>query len=230
MPPQISVIIPAHNEENYLNKTLDTLRQQNFLDYETIIVCNGCTDQTEAVAQNYLNQTTKIFNLPEANVCKARNLGAAKASSSLVFFLDADCLLKPTALQKIIKSFTEKYSVATTFTKPDLPDLKYQIALGFKNIHNYLRLYKGCSGALVCRREQFLSVGGYPPEIIIKEHKILTEKLKKFGKYKTIPTAVTTSMRRFQNWGLTKAAGFWVKAWFKKKFSKLEDSKYEVVR
>ena len=84
--PQISVIIPAHNEERYLGKTLDSLRQQNFLNYETIIVCNGCTDQTAEVARKYDNQNTKIINLKEANVSLARNKGAEIArGKNLVF-------------------------------------------------------------------------------------------------------------------------------------------------
>ena len=45
--PAFSIIIPAHNEEKYLQKTLDSIKSQTLQDYEIIIVTNGCTDKTE---------------------------------------------------------------------------------------------------------------------------------------------------------------------------------------
>src|SRR5215472_307067 len=47
----ISVIIPAHNEEAYLQRTLDALRRQNYGWFETVVVANGCTDRTVEVAR-----------------------------------------------------------------------------------------------------------------------------------------------------------------------------------
>lgn len=229
MPPLISIIIPAHNEEKYLEKTLQSLRQQNFLNYETIVVCNGCTDQTKEIAQKYLNQSTKIISLDESNVSLARNFGAKQAKGEILLFLDADTLLEPTTLQIVSQNFAEEYSVATTRIKPDTPKLKYSLAMSFKNFYNRTHIYQGCSGALVCRKRDFNVVGGYP-NLDIKEHRKLTIQLKKLGKYKVINTAVISSMRRFEQWGLTKATFFWLKEWCKNYLSDLKNSTYEVVR
>ena len=46
---------------------------QNFLDYETIVVCNGCTDQTESIANKYLNRRTRILSLEKALMGQALN-------------------------------------------------------------------------------------------------------------------------------------------------------------
>ena len=56
----ISIIIPACNEENYIKDSLDSISMQDYKDYEIIVVCNGCTDKTEAIAKKY---TKKVFNL-----------------------------------------------------------------------------------------------------------------------------------------------------------------------
>lgn len=227
--PKIAVIIPAHNEEKYLGKTLESLRQQNFLDYETIIVCNGCADKTEEIAKKFINQNTKILSAKEANVSLARNLGAQQASSDILLFLDADTLLEPTSLQTISQNFTEKYFVAATKTKPDSSKLKYRLALFLKNLAYQTKLYPSCSGALICRKKDFHQVGGYSPEINVKEQYKLLTKLKELGEYKVIKTTTTTSMRRFEQWGLIKVVFFWLKQEFKEHFN-LNSSKYEVVR
>lgn len=229
MAPQISVIIPAHNEESYLGETLKSLREQNFLDYETLIICNGCTDKTEEVAKGYINQNTKIFSKEKANVSIARNFGAEKALGKLLFFLDADTLLESDSLKKISERFKEEYSVATTKTKPDSLLLKYRLALAFKNFNNQTGLYCGSSGNIICRKEDFHKVGGYE-EIKVREQRKLIIKLKKLGKYAVIPTYATTSMRRFKEWGLLKAMGFWIKQSLKDYTSDLKKEEYETIR
>ena len=227
--PQLSVIIPAHNEEKYLGKTLDSLRQQNFLNYETIIVCNGCTDKTENVASKYFNQNTKILSINEANVSLARNKGADLAKGKTLVFLDADTLLENNALQTILNEFIGGCSVGTTRTKPDIAKFKYNLALGLKNFYNQSGLYKGCSGVLICKKEDFHSVGGYPL-FQVKEHRKLTIALKKKGNYKVIKTNAITSMRRFENWGLVGSGLFWVKQFCKNYLSDLKKEKYEIIR
>ncbi|MBT4650934.1 glycosyltransferase [Candidatus Woesearchaeota archaeon] len=226
---KISIIIPAHNEEAYLENTLESIKKQDFSDYETVVVCNGCTDKTEDVANRCWNDKMKVFSIPEANVSVARNFGAKNSSGKLLLFLDADTLLKEGALNKIVEEFKEGVSVATTKVEPDKKLFKYRLAMGFKNFYNSSGLYEGCSGALICKKDDFHSVGGYP-EIKVKEHRKLTIALKKFGEYSVVGTSVITSMRRFDEWGLGKATGFWIKEWAKNYFGDLKKSDYEKIR
>lgn len=44
--PFFSVIVPEHNSEKFMRKGLDSIKQQTFKDYELIIVCDACTDNT----------------------------------------------------------------------------------------------------------------------------------------------------------------------------------------
>jgi len=228
--PLFSIIIPAHNEEAYLQKTIDSLRNQSLQDHETIVVTNGCSDKTEEIAKKNVNAKVRHLSLSKPNVSVARNAGALNAQGELLLFLDADTQLAPDSLQKIKEQFTPEYSVATTFAQPDSGKLSHRLALGFKNGYHYLNLYQGCSGALVCRKKDFHNLGGYNPEIIVREHRKLAVNLLELGKFKCINTSVTTSMRRYQRWGLFKVTWFWTKKWVQDKSGKLKESSYETIR
>ena len=230
MTPTISVIIPANNEGSYIAKTLHSIKTQTYQNFETIVVSNGCTDKTESIVKKRVNDKFKHYSLSKANVSIARNYGADQASGKILVFLDADTLLEQDSLQKINQQFNEKYMVATTKVKPDEKRLKFNLAMGFKNFYHRTNLYSGCSGALICRKDDFHNVGGYP-EIVVKEHRKLILDLKKNrGKFKCIDTHVTTSMRRFKRWGLVKATTFGIGQWAKNQFSDLKDSDYEKIR
>ena len=230
---KISVIIPAHNEEKYIKQTLHSIKQQTFQNYESIVVSNGCTDETEPIMRKKEAQDNKLkhFSISTANVSIARNHGAKEAEGQILLFLDADTLLEPDALQKIHSQFTTKYSVATTLAKPDIQNIRFNFSQNYKNFIHWTGIYGGCSGALICRKEDFDQVGGYP-EIVVKEHRklIIALKRKTNNKFKCVDTHVTTSMRRFQKWGLTKSSLFWVGQWVKNYVGDLKKSKYEKVR
>ena len=226
----ISIIIPAHNEENYIRKTLHSIKQQTNQDYEVVVVTNGCTDKTEEMVKKRVGKKVRHFFLSSANVCRARNHGASKANGDILVFLDADTTLAKDSLQIIKQQFTKEHSVGTTRVLPDDSKMKFRVAMWLKNIHNKTGLYKGCSGALICRKNAFDAVYGYNAEIVVKEHKELTNKLLTKGKYVCVTTSVTTSMRRLSQWGISKSIYFWTKQWIKNKVSSLKGTEYELVR
>jgi len=224
----ISIVIPAHNEENYIRKTLHSIKNQTYQDYEIIIIANGCTDKTEEIIKRRVNDKIKLFSMTKAHVSRARNYGADKAVGKILLFLDADTCLDENSLKKVNQEFKEKYSVATTLVNPD--NKKFQFLMNLKNFHNKTGLYKGCSGELICRKKDFQEVNGYDPKLIVKEHRKLTKRLLDKGKYLCINTNVTTSMRRYNDWGLAKAGIFWIKQLCKDKFGDLTKSDYEKIR
>ena len=95
-----SVIIPAYNEERYIEKTLTSLPK----DVEVIIVCNGCADNTFKIAKRY---TKKVYSINQRGVSKARNYGAKKARYKNLIFLDADTILTNETLNDI-KNISKK--------------------------------------------------------------------------------------------------------------------------
>src|SRR5688572_465443 len=108
--PFISVIIPAHNEEEFLPVTLDALKKQTYSRFEIIVVINGCTDNTATAVRGKCDQ---LHELEERGLGPARNLGAAKARGNLLMFLDTDTILQPMALAVIAREFKRHHSAET---------------------------------------------------------------------------------------------------------------------
>ena len=61
----ISIIIPAHNEQNYLEKTLESVTNQTYSEYEIIVVLNGCSDDSEKIVRKFRN--VKLLSLSQCS-------------------------------------------------------------------------------------------------------------------------------------------------------------------
>lgn len=220
----ISVIIPAYNEEKYLERTLRSLREQTIGSIEVVVVANGCTDSTVAIARRFAD---RIFAVDRPNVALARNIGAQHARGSLLVFLDADTRLAPNALAEIRRQFSAHDAVATLDAYPNAPKLRYHLLLAFKNLLHRARLYTGSSGVIATPASLFHQVHGFNPRMPIRENHALIRRLKKLGTYKVVRgTYAVTSMRRYERWGLLRALFFWlIHRWFVR-----PRTRYEAVR
>jgi len=104
---KISVVIPNFNKEQYLSETLDSLLNQEFEEWEAIVVDDGSTDSSVSIIQKYVqkDQRIKFFyrnrNPKGASVC--RNIGIEKALGEYIIFLDSDDILTSQALKQRIK-------------------------------------------------------------------------------------------------------------------------------
>ncbi len=95
MSPKFSLIIPTYNRANLISRTLQSVLAQNYQDYETIIVDDGSTDDTQEVVIPFLNEKIQYFKIPNGERAKARNFGIRQAKGTFVSFLDSDDLLLP---------------------------------------------------------------------------------------------------------------------------------------
>lgn len=89
----ISVIIPVHNAEAYLQDCLIALLQQkNDISVEYILVNNGSTDNSKQICQEFANKYSqfKLVNLDSSGVSNARNTGLTYACGTYVMFCDSD--------------------------------------------------------------------------------------------------------------------------------------------
>lgn len=90
--PEISVIVPIYNVENYLTKCLDSLITQSFFNIEIICVNDGSTDNSLQIIKNYKEKDSRIKIISQANngVSSARNIGINEACGQYIFFVDPD--------------------------------------------------------------------------------------------------------------------------------------------
>src|SRR5664280_3431558 len=92
MPMDISLVIPAYNEEHYLAASLDSVRKNAASRLlEIIVVDNGSTDRTAEVAGRYAG--VRVVHEATLGVAYAKQRGLAEAKGSLVAFIDADSLM-----------------------------------------------------------------------------------------------------------------------------------------
>lgn len=85
--PFFSVIIPAHNAENHIRKLLDSIASQSFRDYEIIVICDNCTDNTEQIAREYGAITE---NVSFGRDGLSRDRGIELAQGRYILFADDD--------------------------------------------------------------------------------------------------------------------------------------------
>lgn len=85
--PKFSVIMPAHNASEYIRKGLDSVRNQTFEDYELIVVCDDCEDDTADIAREY---TDKVIEVSFRNAGPTRSAGLDTATGEWILFMDDD--------------------------------------------------------------------------------------------------------------------------------------------
>ena len=123
--PTISVITPCYNGERYLHGTLSSVLGQTHRPLEVIVVDDGSTDRSAAIAESF-DAPVRTIRQHNQGESAARNRGIAEARGTHLLFLDADDVLRPQALASLAVAATGPCVVPlmgySTFTiTPDQP-------------------------------------------------------------------------------------------------------------
>ena len=104
--PKVSIIIPVYNKEKYIRKTLDSVINQTFQDFELIIVNDGSTDKSRKIIGEYQKKDfrIKIIDISNGGVSNARNVGLANAQSEWIQFLDGDDIIDNAFLSTVFSN------------------------------------------------------------------------------------------------------------------------------
>jgi len=176
--PVVSVVIPCYNQAQYLPEAVESVVHQTFTDWECIIVNDGSPDQTSQVARDLIARYPgkRIYLLEKKNggLADARNAGIAASHGRYLLPLDADDVLKPYALARLVEVLETQSDVAIVY--PDYETFGTQShVVRCIDEHLFLdaaRLKNGlpsCSGLPYCslyRRDVWSKVGGYNPNMI----------------------------------------------------------------
>jgi glycosyltransferase involved in cell wall biosynthesis len=104
--PSVSVIIPVYNGAHTIAACLESMLNQTYPSdaYEVIVVENGSTDNTSAIAQRY---PVRLLHSEERGPAPARNLGIAKSEADIVAFTDADCITDRNWLSELVGPYAD---------------------------------------------------------------------------------------------------------------------------
>ena len=116
--PLVSVIMPAYNRETVIADAIESVMQQRYAGFELIIVDDGSTDATAAVASRYTaDPRVRIERSPERRgVSAARNRGLALARGELIAYLDSDNTWRPDYLAAMVGAFLQMPAIEAAYS------------------------------------------------------------------------------------------------------------------
>lgn len=103
--PLISIIIPVYNSEKTLNRCVNSILNQTFMDWELLLVDDGSTDKSGKICDQYALKDFRIrvFHKKNGGVSSARNTGLDYAIGSWITFVDSDDFIDATFLDTLIR-------------------------------------------------------------------------------------------------------------------------------
>ena len=109
--PQISVIIPVYNVEEYIEKCICSLIAQTIKEIEFLVINDGSTDNSINLIKSFQDSRIRIINQKNSGLSEARNTGIKKARGRYVLFLDGDDYLIDDESILNMYNIAEKYKV-----------------------------------------------------------------------------------------------------------------------
>jgi rSAM/selenodomain-associated transferase 2 len=197
MNPEISIVIPAWNEEMTLPRTLRAVVPGEVA-MEIIVVDAGSTDRTVEVAQG---AGARIVRAAQRQRAHQLNLGARAAAGTILLFLHADTLLPPAGLREIVRALSCPSigggAFARRFDSP-APFLKMTALL--TAIRNKIVGWHLGDQAMFVRRDIFFAAGGFPAFDRFEDLEF-SRRLGRCTRLVTLRPPVITSARRFEKLG-----------------------------
>lgn len=178
----VSVVVPAHNEEKYVKRCIDSIRESanKFKgNVEIIIVCNRCTDKTEQIA---LENGAVVVHNEERCIAKVRNSGIKAARGKVIITIDCDNRMTKGTISEVYHLLKSgKYiggGAPIRFERYSFPlwcnDLLCRFLFGITGLY---------SGIFWATKETFMAIGGFVDKKAMED--VATAKvLKKYGKSK----------------------------------------------
>ena len=198
---QLSVIIPALDEETVIGETLaHTLAALS--PHELLVADTGSVDATRQIAARY----ARVFPLPGTRGA-ALNQAAKMATGDVLLFLHADTLVPADAAANIERALRDTDVVGGAFRlRLDDPRPLARVVSHSVNLRSALLNTFFGDQALFVRRDVFLRVGGYREWSVMEDLEILS-RLRHHGRLALLDVAVTTSARRHRRNGWFRTIG-----------------------
>jgi glycosyltransferase involved in cell wall biosynthesis len=200
----ISIIIPALNEEKYLPRLLDSIKQQDFNNYEIIVSDFNSRDRTRELAKKYGAKVVK-GGRPGA----ARNTGVKFAKGDILLFLDADTVLPSGFLREILLDFkSRKLNIAVpgmiADSRKPFDKLLFFIGDIFLRLAQWVKPFG--AGQIMVEKKIHNKVGGFNETMNPGEDSDFVVRASSYGKFRVLKSKLQISARRFEVEGYGRVA------------------------
>jgi glycosyltransferase involved in cell wall biosynthesis len=200
MPELISFVIPAHNEEEYVGKTINAINVAMLgieVKYDITVVNDASIDKTRTVA---IGHGAEIVDIDLRQIAGARNHGANLTDGDVIIWVDADTLVNASLLKGVLEVLEQGAIGGGSRLEFDSPaPLWGHMTAGFCGwIFSKLKLAAG--SFVFCTREVFEQSGGFNEQLFASEEIDFSRRLKKLGTFVIVQEKVMTSARKLRDY------------------------------
>jgi glycosyltransferase involved in cell wall biosynthesis len=202
----ISVITPAHNEEQFIKGCISSVRaaaKEVHDKVEHIVILNRCSDRTEEIATQL---GASIITEDSKNLSAIRNRGVEASTGEIIVTIDADSQMTPNMLKEVLRKLD-----SGTFIGGGVKIVPERMSIGILCsllvVAPFILFHGVSAGMFWCFRKDYEEINGFDEELACVEDVDFGKRLKKHGKnhgkrYGTIRMAhIVTSCRKFDHFG-----------------------------
>ena len=201
----ISFIVPAHNEEPLLGKTLAALRAAaGGVDHEIIVVDDASTDRTAAIAAA---AGARVVPIERRQISAARNAGAAQARGDLFIFVDADTLISRAVVEEVLSAVQQGACAGGAPVRMDEPAPAYAKAMLAMLLWAFRHLRLACGCFMFATRRAFTATTGFDERVYVSEEVGMSRALGRQGRFVTLRSPVVTSARKIRTYSFFEILG-----------------------
>ena len=132
----VSIITPVYNAQDFIQETVDSVREQMYLNWELLLIEDHSTDQSLEIIRKFEveDQRIKVIQTPQnSGAAVARNLGLTNAKGRYIAFIDSDDLWEPNKLADQLE-FMKQNDYGFTFTAMNLIDEESKLINKFRTV------------------------------------------------------------------------------------------------
>ncbi|MDB5250970.1 MAG: glycosyltransferase [Flaviaesturariibacter sp.] len=196
--PLVCVLMPAYNAERFIGAAIRSILDQTFTDFEFIIINDGSTDRTEAIARSFADPRIVVHTQPNSGIAAALNLGLSVAMAPLIARFDADDIAAPTRLERQYARIHQSPGLVLVGSSADYIDEDERFVFSWRppafdheTIFGISRLEcPFIHSSVLFRKDAVVALGGYDSNAFTFEDHLLWTKLLPHGRTCNLPESL----------------------------------------
>ena len=198
--PLVSILVPAYNEQDVISRTLESLVNLKYEKKEIIVIDDGSTDKTRAIASWYKKFGVIVLSKPNGGKASALNYGLVFAKGEIIITVDSDSMISRNSIDEVVKAMADPQVIAVSGNirvlnnKSHLARLQeLEYVVGINTMRRALALYgavmvvPGAFGAF--RKYAIENTGCYDKDTLTEDFDLTVKILKAYGSVGASSTA-----------------------------------------